>query len=81
MGETFAVFVLNHESFAARVNNNLHFMIYMQKLVCTNMSLFQEVSSTPVVLPDGNGPLCKDVPSSFLLGENLEVSRILKTVA
>ena len=33
----------------------------------------------PVVLPDENGPLCKDVPSSSIREANLEVSEVLET--
>ena len=37
-------------------------------------------SSTPVVLPDENDPLCKDVPFSSIQEANLEVSLVLQTV-
>ena len=38
-------------------------------------------SSTSVILPDENGPLCKDVLPFSIREVNLEVSEILETVA
>ena len=51
-------------------------------IVCIEMTLLKYLkkhakSSTSVVLPDENGPLCKDVPSSSIRQANLEVSEIL----